>query len=82
MANHWEKQRKINMVENGLFSFDDPIFNERNGKKALYIDRDLLNDLKVFAKANSKCNQNIAEYALKLLIHSSNQKVQLDVDSL
>jgi hypothetical protein len=54
------------MVENGLFSFDDPIFNERNGKKALYIDRDLLNDLKVFAKANSKCHQNIAEYALKL----------------
>ena len=48
----------------------------------LYIDRDLLNDLKVFAKANSKCHQNIAEYALKLLIHSNNQKVQLDVDSL
>jgi len=82
MVNHWEKQRKINMVENGLFSFDDPIFNERNGKKALYIDRDLLNDLKVFAKENSKCHQNIAEYALKLLIHSNNQKVQLDVDSL
>lgn len=69
-------------MKDGLFSFDDPIFKERNGKKALYIDRDLLVDLKAFAKANSKCPQNIAEYALKLLIHSNNQQVLLDVDSL
>ena len=69
-----------------LLSFDDPIMKERNGKKAVWIDRELVEKLKSYAEKHEKCPQRLAEYILSLGVntieHYPQKTIEFDVDSL
>jgi len=74
--------------KDGLFDgFDDPIFRERNGKKALWIDRTLHTKLFEYAEKKNKNPQTIAEYLLNLAFYSAtngnkSNKLFFEIDKL
>ena len=66
-----------------LADFDDPILRERNGRKAVYMDRDLVKNFLGFCKDHKKDPHSVAEYLLKLGIRATqNDNICIDIDSL
>ena len=66
-----------------LADFDDPILRERNGRKAVYMDRDLVKNFLGFCKDHKKDPHSVAEYLLKLGIHATQKdNVFIDIDNL
>jgi hypothetical protein len=66
-----------------LADFDDPILKERNGRKAVYMDRDLVKNFLGFCKDHKKDPHSVAEYLLKLGIHATQKdNICIDIDSL
>jgi len=75
------------MIKDGVLSFDDPIYNERNGKKALWIDRNLLEKIKFLSRSKGKNFQNVSEYILALGVNTAENTnkpspIVFDIDSL
>ena len=63
--------------------FDDPVKNECEGKKPIHLDRDLMRDFVMFCRANQKDPQCVAEYLIKLGIHTPNEnRVCIDIGNL
>ena len=63
--------------------FDDPVKNECEGKKPIHLDRDLMKDFVMFCRANEKDPQRVAEYLIKLGIHTPNENhVCIDISNL
>ena len=69
-----------------LLDFEDPILQERNNNKPLYVNRYLVKEFLMFCKDENKNPQSVAEYLIKLGLHSvknyKNQKVSFDIKSL
>ena len=62
----------IEIRKDGLFDgFDDPIFKERNGKKAMWIDKVLHTKIMQYAERKNKNPQTVVEYFLNLAVHSA-----------
>lgn len=69
-----------------IYNPNDKIFKERNGRKAVWIDRELVSKIEAYAKKHSKCPQRLAEYILSLGVntieHYPQKHIEFDVDSL
>jgi hypothetical protein len=78
----------IKIRKDGLFDgIDDPILNERYGKKALWIDKFLHNKLQKISKTKNKNPQAIAEYLISLGIstvenYNMPTEITFDIDKL
>lgn len=63
--------------------FNDPVKNECEGKKPVYLDKNLLVDFVNFCRKKDKDPQSVCEYFLKLGIHTdTKERVFFDVDNL
>ena len=52
-------------------------------KKPIHLDRDLMRDFVMFCRANQKDPQCVAEYLIKLGIHTPNEnRVCIDIGNL
>tara|TARA_R110002096_G_scaffold418568_1_gene622650 strand:+ start:119 stop:325 length:207 start_codon:yes stop_codon:yes gene_type:complete len=66
-----------------LADFDDPILQERNGRKPVYIESVLVSEFIEFCRTEHKDPNSVAEYLLKLGIHTTNEdNVCIDIKSL
>ena len=69
-----------------LYQFDDRIFQERNGRKSVYINKHLAKKFKDFCESENKKPHEVAEYLLSLgmnsVKHYEDQKVSLDIQAL
>jgi protein involved in sex pheromone biosynthesis len=69
-----------------LYQFDDRIFQERNGRKPVYINKHLAKKFKDFCESENKKPHEVAEYLLSLgmnsVKHYEDQKVSLDIQAL
>lgn len=66
-----------------LSDFDDPILDERNGRKPVYMDSFLVSEFIKFCRTKNKDPHCVAEYLLKLGIHTTNEdNVCIDIKSL
>jgi hypothetical protein len=72
--------------ENKVYDPTDPIFIERNGKEKLWINKDLVQQLRKCAYDNHKDPIEVAEYFLRLGVntvdHKLDDKIKFDVESL
>tara|TARA_R110000796_G_scaffold245543_1_gene369836 strand:- start:650 stop:862 length:213 start_codon:yes stop_codon:yes gene_type:complete len=66
-----------------LSDFDDPILDERNGKKPVYVDSFLVSEFIKFCRTQKKDPRCVAEYLLKLGIHTASEDdVCIDIKNL
>jgi len=69
-----------------LCEFNDPIFEERNGRKPIYINKHLAKRFVDFCNTENKHPHEVAEYLISLGINSvkyyEDQKVSLDIQAL
>lgn len=68
-----------------LLNFDDPIMKERNGKKAVWIDREIHKKLLSISQSKGKKPQTVAEYLLALGLSTDMEKptsIVFDIDAL
>jgi hypothetical protein len=70
-------------MDMNLADFDDPILEERNGRKPVYMDSVLVSDFIKFCRTANKDPHSVAEYLLKLGIHTANKDdVCIDINNL
>ena len=66
-----------------LADFDDPILEERNGRKPVYMDGVLVSEFIKFCRTANKDPHSVAEYLLKLGIHTAAEdNVCIDINNL
>lgn len=69
-----------------LHEFDDPILNERNGRKPIYVNKHLAKDFKEFCRSEQKQPHKVAEYLISLgmnsVKHYKEPKVSFDIEAL
>lgn len=71
---------------NKVYDTDCLIFKERNGKKAVWVDVDVLHDIHKFSLHNDISTPQLLEYFLKVgiqtVVHNPEQKVSFDLRGL
>ena len=71
---------------NKVYDTDCLIFKERNGKKAVWVDVDVLHDIHKFSLHNDISTPQLLEYFLKVgiqtVLHNPEQKVSFDLREL
>tara|TARA_R110000787_G_scaffold13872_1_gene43127 strand:- start:58 stop:264 length:207 start_codon:yes stop_codon:yes gene_type:complete len=66
-----------------LADFDDPILQERNGRKPVYIESVLVSEFIEFCRTEQKDPHSVAEYLLRLGIHTAAEDdVRIDINNL
>jgi len=69
-----------------LQDFYDPVLDERNGRKPIYINKHLAKDFILFCAEVDKKPHKVAEYLISLGInsikHNTDKKVQFDIKAL
>ncbi len=63
-----------------LKDFNDPIFNKRNNRKAVWLNRYIVNQLNEFAVKNDKSPEEVAEYLLQVGINTKDQEANITFD--
>lgn len=63
-----------------LKDFNDPIFNKRNNRKAVWLNRYIVNQLNEFAVKNDKSPEEVAEYLLQVGINTKEQEANITFD--
>ena len=66
-----------------LQDFKDPIFEKRNNRKAVWLNRYLVKELDDIAKKYDKTPEQIAEYILSIGIHTKDkQNISLNLQEI
>jgi len=63
-----------------LKDFNDPIYNKRNNRKAVWLNRYIVNQLNEFAVKNDKSPEEVAEYLLQVGINTKEQEANITFD--
>ena len=63
-----------------LKDFNDPIYNKRNIRKAVWLNRYIVNQLNEFAVKNDKSPEEVAEYLLQVGINTKDQEANITFD--
>ena len=63
-----------------LKDFNDPIYNKRNNRKAVWLNRYIVNQLNEFAVKNDKSPEEVAEYLLQVGINTKDQEANITFD--
>ena len=63
-----------------LKDFNDPIYNKRNNRKAVWLNRYIVNQLNEFAVKNDKSPEEVAEFLLQVGINTKEQEANITFD--
>ena len=63
-----------------LKDFNDTIYNKRNNRKAVWLNRYIVNQLNEFAVKNDKSPEEVAEYLLQVGINTKDQEANITFD--
>ena len=73
-------------TKDGLFSFNDPILNERCGRKAIYISKEIFDKLNALSLELKKDRSALADYFMSLGVntttHCPEQSVVFDIEEV